>query len=617
MNLPIFSRRVVFTGVLVIGAALFLAYRLVSLHFSDSIYVPSDADREVHRGAVLDRSGSLLAVSVERRSLFANPSEITDPESVAGQIAPLIEMSRPAVLDRLRREKRFVWLRRKLDDGTAARIASLGIKGLYLRSEYHRVYPHGTLASNIVGFAGLDNTGLEGIEYRYDGVLTGRKGPARTSPDADYIKGCNVRLTIDRVVQYTAEREIERGVRESGALQGAAVVMEVKTGRLLAVAKYPLVDPNSYWEFPGDAMKNFAVVDSFEPGSTLKVIAAASLLETHPKVLQEKFRCEGKIEVADAVIKCTAVHGDLTLDGIIKHSCNAGIIQAVRRLRREDLHATLSRFGFGRETGVEMPGESPGLLRGVGDWSGLSRYSLSIGQEISVTSIQMVAAFGAIANGGVYMAPTVIESIESDDGTVLQAFYPKSRGRIVRQDVAARLLSMMKGVVEGGTATKARMAYYEAAGKTGTAQKSMKRGGYHPGKYMASFVGIAPLHDPDICVLVLLDEPPETVSGGGAASPVFARIAGRVLPYRGIRKGQVAAGDPLKGAVRTLHVRRGVMPDFRGMRLGEAARTLAVLRKEAMLDYSLVGRGVVRRQSPEPGSPVGHHRKIILYFEEQ
>lgn len=606
-----------FTGVLVLGTALFLVYRLVSLHFSDSLYVPSDADREVHRGAVFDRTGSLLAVSVERRSLFANPSEIKDPEAVAGAVAPLIGMPRSMVLDRLRREKRFVWLRRKLDDGVADRIASLGIRGLHLKNEYHRVYPHGTLASNIVGFAGLDNTGLEGIEYKYDDVLTGRKGPARTSPDADYVKGYNVRLTIDRVVQYTAEREIERGVRESQAAQGAAVVMEVKTGRLLAVAKYPLVDPNSYREFSGNAMKNFAVVDSFEPGSTLKVIAAAALLETHPGVLKETFRCEGKIEVADAVIKCTAVHGDLTLDGIIKHSCNAGIVQAAKRLKRENLHSTLSRFGFGRETGVEMPGESPGLLRGAGDWSGLSRYSLSIGQELSVTSIQMVAAFGAIANGGVYMAPTVIESIESDEGAVLQAFYPKSRGRVIRQDVSARLLGMMKGVVEGGTATRARMAYYEAAGKTGTAQKSMKRGGYHPGKYMASFVGIAPLYDPDVCILILLDEAPESVSGGAAASPVFARIAGRILPYRGVKKGHVASGDPLKGAPRTTALHRGLMPDFRGMRLGEATRTLAVIRKEAMVEYSLVGRGVVRRQSPEPGSPVGHHRKIILYFEEQ
>ncbi len=617
MNLPIFSRRVVFTGMLVLGAALYLAYRLVSLHFSGSIYVPSDADREVHRGAILAKGGDLLAVSVERRSLFANPSEIGDPASVADAIAPIIGMARPAVLDRLRREKRFVWLQRKLDDDTAARIVSLGIKGLHLRSEYHRIYPHGTLASNIVGFAGLDNTGLEGIEYKYDDVLSGRKGPARTSPDAEYIKGYNVRLTIDRVAQYTAEREIERGVRESGAVRGAAVVMEVKTGRLLAVAKYPLVDPNSYWEFGGDAMKNFAVVDSFEPGSTLKVIAAASLLETHPKVLQETFRCEGKIEVADAVIKCTAVHGDLSLDGIIKHSCNAGIIQAVKRLKREELHATLARFGFGRETGVEMPGESPGLLRDVGDWSGLSRYSLSIGQEISVTSIQMVAAFGAIANGGVYMAPTVIESIESDDGSVLQAFYPKSHGRVVRPDIAARLLNMMKGVVEGGTATRARMEYYGAAGKTGTAQKSMKRGGYYSGKYMASFVGIAPLYDPDVCILVLLDEPPESVSGGAAASPVFARIAGRILPYRGIKKDQVAARDPLKGAPRTTALRRGLMPNFRGMRLGEAARILAALRKEAMIEYSLVGRGTVRRQSPEPGSPIGRNHKVILYFEEQ
>jgi len=617
MNLPIFTRRVVFTGVLILGAALFLAYRLVVLHFSDSIYVPSDADREVHRGAILDRAGDLLAVCVERRSLFANPSEITDPDAVAAALAPIVDVPRSTLANRMKREKRFVWLRRKLDDDTADRISAMRVKGLYLRKEQHRVYPHGTLAANVIGFAGLDNKGLEGIEYRYDDVLSGRKGPVQTPPDAGYIKGASVRLTIDRVTQYTAEREIERAVTETGAKQGAAVVMEVKTGRLLAVAKYPLVDPNAYWEYQAGAMKNFAVVDSFEPGSTLKVIAAASLMETHPSVLREKFRCEGRIEVADAVIKCTAVHGELTLDEVIKHSCNAGMIQAVRRLKREELYATLTRFGFGRETGVEMPGESAGLLRGVGEWSGLSRYSLSIGQEISVTSIQMVAAFGAIANGGIYMTPSIIESIETADGGVKRSFFPKSRGRVIRKDIAARLLGMMKGVVEGGTATRARLEYYGAAGKTGTAQKSVQRGGYNPGKYVASFVGIAPFDDPDVCILVLLDEPPESASGGAVAAPVFARIAERVLPYRGGAEHRVAARTPLKGSPRTVSARRGLMPDFRGLRLGEAARVLASLQKESMIEYSLVGRGVVRRQSPEPGSPVGHHRKIILYFEEQ
>ena len=617
MNLSIFTRRVVFTGVLVFGAALFLAYRLLTLHFSDSIYVPSDADREVHRGAILDREGGLLAVSVERRSLFANPSEIPDPDAVAGALAPLIGVPRSTLAERMKREKRFVWLRRKLDDDTADRVSAMRVKGLYLRAERHRVYPHGTLASNIIGFAGLDNKGLEGIEYKYDDVLSGARGPARTPPDADYIEGASVRLTIDRVAQYTAEREIERAVRETGARQGAAVVMEVKTGRLLAVAKYPLVDPNSYWEHSPEDMKNFAVVDSFEPGSTLKVIAAAALLEAHPDVLRQKFRCEGKIEVADATIKCTAVHGDLTLDEIIKHSCNAGMIQAVRRLKREELYSMLRRFGFGRETGVEMPGESAGLLRGVGEWSGLSRYSLSIGQEISVTSIQMAAAFGAIANGGVYMAPSIIESIEADDGSAARRFSPKSRGRVIRKDIAARLLDMMKGVVEGGTATRARLAYYEAVGKTGTAQKSMPRGGYHPGKYMASFVGIAPLDDPDVCILVLLDEPPESASGGAVAAPVFARIAERILPCRGVSKRHVNAPAPLKGAPREVVARRGQTPDFRGLRLGEAVRALAGLRRDFPIEYSLVGRGVVRRQSPEPGTPLENRRRLILYLEER
>lgn len=616
MSQAVYTRRIHITGLIVLGIACFFVYRLASLHFSTRVAIPPNSAPDIQRGCIRDRNGRVLAVSIERESLFANQREIENPDEAAAVLAPVLGSSREQLAERLRGDRQFVWIKRKLDDETASRVRSMNMRGLYMKKEYLRAYPHGRLASNIVGFAGMDNNGLEGIEYKFDGRLSGISDGGAAASD-DTVKGYSINLTIDGLIQSVAEHEIEEGSRRYSAIRGAAVVYEIKTGRILALAKYPAFNPNEYWKYSPEERRNFTVVDSFEPGSTLKIIAAAALLQNNPDVLRESFTCRGSIDIADTTVKCTGVHGALGLDGIIKHSCNAGIIQAMKREKKDSYYATLRRFGFGQITEVEIPGESEGLLRPVNEWSGLSKYSMSLGQEISVTSLQLIAAFGAIANRGVYMTPSIIESIERQDGSRLQEFYPRSKGRIIREDIALRLMHMLRGVVEGGTGERASIARYDVAGKTGTAQKSMNKGGYYPDKVMASYIGVAPFRDPEICILVVIDEPGIPASGGDAAAPVFAKIAGRVLPYLGIKTSHIAARQPLRSRIPAPPADYTRMPDFRGRSLSEAMMMLTRLQKKANIAYTLSGKGTVFRQMPGPGEALRNPQAITLFLREQ
>ncbi len=611
-----FKRRVYITGLLIFSIACFFIYKLFNLHFTGRIIISNQKKEVIKRGYIKDKNGYLLAISIEKDSLFANPEEIVKGEEIAKIISPLINVSQDFVLSRIVKEKRFVWLRRKIDDETVEKIKDLKIKGLHFKKEFKRVYPHGRLASNVLGFVGVDNTGLEGIEYRYNKLLSGEIDNNYFSNDSDLVQGYSISLTIDRFIQYISEKAIKEGVEAFSAEQGAVIVSEIKTGRILALAKYPNFDPNSYHEYSSTERRNFTIVDSFEPGSTLKIMALAQLMERYPHGLDKKFHCEGQIEIGDETIKCTKKHGDVNLDEIIKYSCNSGIIQAMKPIRKLTFYKLLRRFGFGRKTGIELPGESDGILRPVDEWSGLSKYSISIGQEISVTSLQMVAAFSAIANGGIYQVPVILESVEKDDGSIVQAFYPRTRGRVLHYRLTKKILKIMNGVISGGTGKRAQLSYYKIAGKTGTAQKSMKRGGYYSDRFIASFIGIVPLELPDLCILVVVDEPKGKNSGGDVAAPIFARIARRILPYRGIKTTVFHVDEPSHKGMRKKVSVGNIMPDFRGMLLSEAMRVVIEMQKEHKINYTVIGSGKVYAQSPVQNSRLSKNKKIILYLRE-
>lgn len=616
MDQKVFKRRVYMTGLLLLSIACFFIFKFISLHFSDRIQISSEEETETRRGLIRDSEGHILAVSIERLSLFADPEEIADHEGSAKRLSPVIGLSQKFILERMKRNKRFVWLKRKIDDETAEAVKRLGITGLHFKKEYHRVYPHDRLASNIIGFVDIDNNGLDGIEYRYNKILSGNKKTGIFSREIASENRSIITLTIDRFIQHICENEIGKGVKEFNAEIGVAVVLEVATGRILSIAKYPYYNPNYYWDFTDDERGNFSVVNSFEPGSTLKIMALAALLEYVPSVNKKSFYCGGSIEIADAVIQCGKEHGYVSLSEIIKYSCNVGIIEAVKELDKNSFYEVLKKFGFGSKTGIELPGESDGILRPIKDWSGLSKYSIAIGQEISVNSIQLVSAFGALANGGVYMIPTIIESIENSEGTVIQEFFPRTRGKIMSAGISSEVLKYMSRVVTGGTGEKAGLEYYNAGGKTGTAQKSMSRGGYYSDKYIASFIGIAPIERPDICILVVIDEPRGITSGGDIAAPIFARIANRVLPYRGAKVKMIAAVDPVRINSSSKSDNGGV-PDFHGLLMSDSLKQLLKIQKSSKIKYFFIGSGRVYKQSPPPGNVISPNTQIVLYLREE
>ncbi|HOW82914.1 MAG TPA: penicillin-binding transpeptidase domain-containing protein [Spirochaetota bacterium] len=616
MDQGIFRRRVYISAVLFALASLFLIGKLASLHFSGKILIDSNPRPEIRRGAIKDRNGYILAMTIESRSLFANPMEIDNAADVASLIGPIIGLPSREIEERLGKKRHFVWLRRKLDDRTAEQVRSLGLKGLYFKNEHLRVYPNRNLASNIIGFAGIDNNGLEGIEFGHDDLLMAKGVDAGSDADYALIRGKNVWLTIDRFVQGVAEAEIEASVRRHSARQGAALVMEVATGRVLALAHYPNFDPNRYYEYPAFARRNFSVIDSFEPGSTMKIISLAALVEYGRLVPGRYYTCAGSVDIGDATINCTGIHGTLDMEGIISNSCNVGIIKAVKDLKREELYSMLRRFGFGQKSCGDLPGETEGILRPTVKWSGLSKYSICIGQEISVTSLQLGAAFSAIANGGVLNAPALIEAVEDPSGEIIQGFYPRARGRAVSKATSDYLLRMMRSVVRHGTGGMAASVYYDSAGKTGTSQKFIRQAGAYSDRVISSFIGIAPYGRPEICVLVFIDDPVDRLSGGTIAAPAFSRIIDTVLPVLGVKNGSMNAKVPIHKPGERRPSIGSVMPDFRGMDLVEAVEALSTLQKERGVEYRISGEGKVYDQQPASGVRFTGKETIILYMKQ-
>ncbi|MDY6933468.1 MAG: penicillin-binding transpeptidase domain-containing protein [Spirochaetota bacterium] len=599
---------------LFLGIALFFIYKFYDLHFSEKINLSTNKEVKIKRGLIKDKNGLILAINIERDSLFANPEEIDNPEEVAKILSPHIRRPKHIIEKRLRKKKRFVWLKRKLNDKIVKRIEDMHIKGLYFKNEFHRIYPHDNLASNIIGFVDIDNRGLEGIEFRFDDHLSGRGKWGSHRHDEDLVVGVNLKLTIDRFIQYIAEREVQNGVEEFDAYRGMAVIIEVKTGRILAIAKYPNYNPNYYYKYSTEVIRNFAVVDSFEPGSTLKIISLAAILEGWPDVLNKKFLCSGKIKIADTTINCTGRHGRVNLKKIIRYSCNVGIIEIMKQINEENLFNVLDHLGFGKRIGIDLPGESNGILRSLDNWSGLSKYSISIGHEISVTILQLAGAFCAIANEGVYIVPRIIESLERDDGSIIKDFYPKKMGNVIKAEVAKKVLKIMRDVIINGTGKKAALQHYNVIGKTGTSQKPMKSGGYYTNKWIASFIGIAPFEDPDICILVVIDEPKNAISGGKVAAPIFANIAKRVLPYRGVKIDPHGHREPQKIQFKERKFDGSTLPDFKGLSISQALKVLVTMKKSHNVKYLFKGNGRIYKQQPVSRTAIKKDQEIILYL---
>ena len=614
MNRKAFNRRIYFTAAIIILISVFFLIKLIDLHFSDKIIIESDKTIEGRRGSIKDRNGNMLAMTIDSWSIYANPEEIQNSSTTAIRLAPVLGASANFIKERLDRKRRFVWLKRKADKQLMEAVSKMKLAGIYSRKEYRRVYPHNNLASNIIGFVGIDNLGLEGIEYQYNSLLNyWYEASALRSSDKPS-SGKNIILTIDRYVQKRAEDEIAAAVKDAGAKQGIVIMLDVKSGRILALAKTPNYNANRYYASPEFNLRNFSIIDSYEPGSTMKVFSMAAAYEHKPELFQKSYICNGSIQLGDVVINCERSHGHVKMKDIISQSCNVGVIETMKSVPKEFLHTYLRNFGFGVKTDSGLPGETDGVLRPVNRWSGVSKYSIAIGYEISLTSLQLAAAYAAIANGGIYNTPQIIERIEEADGTLVSDFTPKSKGQICSDKTAALLLNLMRGTITEGTGRRAELEYYHVAGKTGTSRKYSQNEGLYTNSPVASFVGLVPAEAPEICMLVIIDAPASGQGGGGIAAPVFARIARNTLPYLEVKSERIKAQHPLTSKTSVPDFDGKTMPNFTRKSLAVSLNMLSDMKQKTDLTYEIQGSGHVYKQSPEPGQSVPYGSKIVLYL---
>ncbi len=590
------------------------------------------------RGSIYDRWGDPLAVSLAAESLYADPVMVKNPRDAAAELSKLLKKPRKELTRLLSCRKRFVWLARKLDPEVAKKVRALRISGLQFVTERKRYYPQATTASHVIGFTGLDPRGLEGIELEYDQQLQGEPGRLVSLRDArgrglasadqmvqGGVAGDNLYLTLDRSLQYFAEKELARKVKETGAVGGTAVMMEPSSGRILALASQPDYNPNLAGRYPAYKRRDRAVTDMYEPGSTFKPFLLAAVLEEGLVKPNQKIYCEnGRFAVGGKVIRDHKRFKTLSLKEVLKFSSNIGFAKLGKALGREKFYSYIRDFGFGEPTGIDLPGEVGGMLRPPSRWFEIDLAAISFGQGLSVTPIQIATAMSAIANGGLLMEPYLVEKITDADGKTIMHRLPEVRRRVISEKTAKIVRDMMISVTEpGGTGTRAALLGYRVAGKTGTAQKvDTVTGGYSPDKRVSSFIGFVPADNPALVLSITVDEPKGKTYGGLVAAPVFARVASQALSHLNILpRGEVVAmtkeqlaAKPLPDLAALLPEEKsndGVrMPDFRGL----SYRQVLQLMEEKNLNLKLSGSGHAIRQSPAPGKVIRYGKPAWIKF---
>jgi len=590
------------------------------------------------RGAILDRTGNELAVSVSTKSVFVQPAKLASIDTAAEILSRRLSRPVSELRKQLSSEKGFLWVKRQMPSSAAEEAVreireALGggkkhgwdDQGIGLVEEPKRFYPNRELASSLLGFTDLDSAGIEGVEKSLDKYLKGERAFLECERDAKgrimvpssipmevNSRGSSVSLTVDRNVQHIAESELKTAADKYRARGGVALVMRPKTGEILALATLPAYNPNSPATAVPEARKNHAITDTFEPGSTFKVFTMASALEMGSVKTSEKIFCEnGSYRYAGRVLHDAHPHGWLTVPEVLKYSSNIGASKISERMDPERFFDMIRSFGFGTKTGIELIGEVGGIMPPRAGFHGIRRATVSFGQGISVTPIQMATALSAVVNGGKVMKPYIVKEIRDPEGKVVYRGEPKELRRVISPSTSEQMRQMMGLVVqEDGTGTQARIKGFLVGGKTGTAQKvEVGTGKYSANKRISSFIGFLPLQDPELMILVVIDEPKGAVYGGVVAAPAFNQIAVKTAYYLGIsptepianavaRKAPTnAAGVPITRVSTASMDGAMVMPDLRGLSMGRVVDVMG--RYSVKLD--LAGTGVARHQSPAPG----------------
>ncbi len=623
------------------------------------------------RGAIYDRNMHPLAMSIPVDSAFAVPSELGDQQLAAQLLSGVLGTPREVLEARLASSHSFVWIARKLPPDKKEAVEALNLRGVYFQKENQRIYPKRDLASHVLGFVDLDEKGLGGIEYELDGKIRGKSEKIIVMADArqrwfdggeaQRERGVNVVLTLDEKIQYIAERELAAAIAKTHAMAGTVLVMNPNSGEILALANWPKFNPNAANDSPAEARMNRAVAALYEPGSTFKLITLAAAFDQGVTRPEEIFDCEnGAVYVAGHRIRDHKPFGLLRVADILAQSSDVGAIKIALRLGAPKFYDYIRAFGFGQQTGVDMPGESKGLLRRLENWSAISIGSISMGQEVGVTPLQLIGAVSAIANGGMLYKPHVIAELRRGD-QVLPAeglLAPTEPRRVIRPETAATLRRLMEGVVLNGTGKPAHLDGWTAAGKTGTAQKiDPATGRYSARQLIASFTGFAPINNPAVTILVLLDSPVGQREGGQVAAPVFKRIAEQVLPHLDVPRDvpigprlvqaayhnrQASPSDtledytptdfsglpdqpPMEASAPNLKGRKShrpsatvavdeggdiQVPDFSGKTMRDVTETCLRLG----LDPVLVGSSLATNQTPAAGARVRRGAKITVQF---
>lgn len=601
------------------------------------------------RGTIYDRQGRELAISGMAKSLYANPGALNkDVDTIANLLAPLLAMKADELKERLSVKGSFIWLKRTLEPDKYQAIAALikeqGLKGLEFVEESKRYYPNDSLAAHILGFVGTDDIGLDGIESVLDKVIKGERQTQQLETDAHGVpifksiltftprkEGKSVYLTIDSTIQFIVEQNLDKVMARTKAKAATVIIMNPKTGEILAMASRPGYNPNAFFRYSDTERRNRALSIVYEPGSTFKAVVAAAALQERVVSPDERFIDNGYVEVSGRRIKNWSgdSYGNISFIDVIKNSINTGFVHVGMRIGNAKLTEYARNFGFGSPTDIELPGEEAGILFNPRDMREVDLATMSIGQSIAVTPLQLLTAVSAIANDGVLLRPHIIKEIRNPDGSVAEAPATTAIRQVISPDTAKTLTAMLEKVVSEGGASKAAVKGYRFAGKTGTAEKLKESGGgYEANRYIASFVGFGPVEDPQIAALIVIDDPVGAYYGGEIAAPVFNDIMTSVMRYLNVPPNaainpvfpQSAKGDKPaeqipkpEAAAKPAPPGKALVPNLSGKTMREAADLLS----KAGLAMVPAGSGLAVEQDITPNSIVNSGTEVHVRFEQR
>lgn len=545
--------RFILVFITLIVLLLFFSIKLVLIQVFNADHLSDLAEKQHNhlieiepvRGGIYDRKNRPLAFNVSVYSLYANPRAMSDEnkENAINELSVILKLDPEQLRTKLQRDKYFVWIERKLTMDLTDRIKALKIPGLGFRKETKRFYPNGHLSAHVIGFAGIDNTGLEGLELKYNDLLQGAPGRMHIIRDAHSRElmieenvilpkdGLDLVLTIDETIQYITERALDAAFVKYKAKSATAIVMNVKTGEILALANRPTYDLGDVGKSSIESRTNRAISFVYEPGSVFKVVAAGAALEEETYTEKDIIFCEnGKYRIANHTLHDHKPHGDLTFSEVFKYSSNIGVAKIVQKMGADKFYKHARRYPFGKKTGIDLKGEVSGVLKPPSIWSRTTIGAIPIGHEVTTTPLQLVTAIAAIANDGVVMRPYVVKQIRDQKGETIDRFFPEAVERVMTEHTAKRVHKILASVVEGGTGRRAKMDNITVAGKTGTAQKVID-GKYSHSHFVASFFGFAPVENPQLAAVVVVDDPRPIYYGGTVAAPVFKDIIENSIRY--------------------------------------------------------------------------------------